>query len=87
MGTQAFSDCAQSGPGAASYRSESPGAKATAVTKVAQIFNLLYRRFVIGKVPDACCRFEHAHGLQNPILRYSRLKICATLSLALRERI
>ena len=55
----------------------------TAVDKVAQIFNLPYRRFVIGRVADACWRFERTHPLQNAILRYSRLKICATLSLAL----
>ena len=55
----------------------------TAVDKVAQISNLPYRRFVIGRVPNACWRFERTHPLQNAILRYSRLKICATLSLAL----
>src|SRR5438309_1782445 len=44
---------------------------------VAQIFNLLYRRFAIGrasKSPTPGLR----DGLQNTILRYSRLKICAT---------
>jgi hypothetical protein len=55
-----------------------------AMDKVAQIFNLLYRRFVIGRASDACCRVERAHPLQNAILRYGRLKIRATLSLALK---
>ena len=50
--------------------------------KVAQIFNLPYRRFVIGRVADACWRFQRTHPLQNAILRDSRLKICATLSTA-----
>ena len=54
--------------------------------KVAQIFNLPYRRFVIGRVADACWRFERTHPLQNAILRYGRLKICATLSLALKVK-
>ena len=45
---------------------------------VAQIFNLPYRRFAIGR-PS---KNRGAHGLsdgrQNTILRYGRLKICAT---------
>ena len=45
---------------------------------VAQISNLLYRRFVIGSVSDAGCPIELDHTLQNTILRYSRLQICAT---------
>ena len=45
---------------------------------VAQICNLLYRRFEIGKASNACGARQVAN------LRYSRLKICATtLSLAL----
>jgi hypothetical protein len=57
---------------------------------VAQIFNLLYRRFVIG-LPSACLtrshtsdaqglqgRVGHSRGTQVKNLRYSRLKICAT---------
>ncbi len=47
---------------------------------VAQIFNLLYRRFVIGRALDTCGRIQPARTLQNAILRYSRLKICATTS-------
>ena len=44
---------------------------------VAQIFNLLYRRFAIGRVLQMRACFS-ADGWQNAILRYSRLKICAT---------
>src|ERR1017187_7818417 len=45
---------------------------------VTQIFNLPYRRFVIGRAPDGCYRFEPAHAPQNAILRYGRLNICVT---------
>ena len=45
---------------------------------VAQICNLLYRRFVIGKVWGARFAGRFKHTPQNAILRYSRLKICAT---------
>src|ERR1019366_8415768 len=38
---------------------------------VAQIFNLLYRRFVIGRPPSICWRAELSHAPQNAILRYS----------------
>ena len=47
---------------------------------VAQIFNLLYRRFVIGRAPDTWRRAGSEHARQNGILRYGRLKICATTS-------
>jgi hypothetical protein len=45
---------------------------------VAQIFNLPYRRFSIGRAlapPEAAVIVS---GQQNAILRYGRLKICAT---------
>src|SRR5438309_10394735 len=45
---------------------------------VAQIFNLLYRRFAIGRALRARARCIVTNGSQNAILRYSRLKICAT---------
>jgi hypothetical protein len=45
---------------------------------VAQIFNLLYRRFIIGKAPNICSCVGPTYAQQNAILRYSRLKICAT---------
>jgi len=50
--------------------------------KVAQIFNLLYRRFAIGRV-GAEINFDSARSTQAgrqqvKNLRYSRLKICAT---------
>ena len=45
---------------------------------VAQIFNLPYRRFVIGRPADTVWGVEPAHTPQNAILRYGRLKICAT---------
>jgi len=48
---------------------------------VAQIFNLLYRRFAIGKALKSEA-FRQASGSQNEILRYGRLKICATASSA-----
>jgi hypothetical protein len=44
---------------------------------VAQIFNLLYRRFVIGRAPSIGWRVGPACAQQNAILRYSRLKIGA----------
>src|SRR5262249_17294626 len=45
---------------------------------VAQICNLLYRRFVIGRASDSPSALALADAPQNPILRYSRLQICAT---------
>jgi hypothetical protein len=46
---------------------------------VAQICNLLYLRFVIGSALDGCGRVGLPGALQNAILRYSRLQICATI--------
>ena len=46
---------------------------------VAQICNLPYRRFAIGKACESSGAPALAHGPQNAILRYSRLQICATL--------
>jgi len=43
---------------------------------VAQIFNLLFRRFAIGRASSV--RLASTNDPQNPILRNSRLKICAT---------
>jgi putative ABC transport system ATP-binding protein len=45
---------------------------------VAQIFNLPYRRFGIGRALEYRWCVKSIHALQNTILRYSRLKICAT---------
>jgi len=45
---------------------------------VAQICNLPYRRFVIGRALNSGQRAEPAPALQNGILRYSRFQICAT---------
>src|SRR5208337_1001296 len=44
---------------------------------VAQISNLLYRRFVIGCVLEHGCRCKLAGTQQNAILRYGKLEICA----------
>ncbi len=49
---------------------------------VAQIFNLPYRRFVIGRAPNASSTPQGVSHAQNEILRYSRLKICASALLA-----
>src|SRR6266550_8077763 len=52
-----------------------------AAVAVAQVFNLLYRRFAIfaiGKALKTLTRFEHTVAPQNGILRYSRFKTCAT---------
>src|SRR5438105_281518 len=49
------------------------------VPTVAQICNLLYRRFIIGSVSICSSAPRFPRGPQNPILRYSRLKICATI--------
>ena len=46
---------------------------------VAQICNLLYRQFSIGKRRERAGSVEVANDRQNGILRYSRLKICATI--------
>src|SRR6266568_3704747 len=45
---------------------------------VAQICNLLYRRFVIGRASHHPSRRVLTDAPQNAILRYSRLQICAT---------
>ena len=45
---------------------------------VAQICNLPYRRFVIGRASESSSALALAHVWQNAILRYSRLEICAT---------
>ena len=47
---------------------------------VAQICNLPYRRFVIGKASGTSSAVPLADMPQNAILRYSRLQICATLN-------
>ncbi len=47
---------------------------------VAQIFNLPYRRFVIGNTPKRCNGLYLTSGRQNTIRRYGRLKTCATSS-------
>src|SRR5947209_6359848 len=49
---------------------------------VAQIFNLLYRRFSIGKAPTTLQALGLAEILQTARLRYGRLKICATGEMA-----
>ena len=46
---------------------------------VAQISNLPYRRFVIGRAFESSSALALADLPQNAILRYSRLQICATL--------
>ena len=46
---------------------------------VAQICNLLCRRFVIGRASETWSALAFADALQNAILRYGRLRICATL--------
>ena len=46
---------------------------------VAQICNLPYRRFTIGRASESSSALVLAGALQNPILRYSRLQICATV--------
>ena len=48
-------------------------------TPVAQIFNLLYRRFVIGRALETYRCIVLARAPQNAILRYGRLQICATI--------
>jgi hypothetical protein len=47
---------------------------------VAQICNLPYRRFVIGRACENSSALALADATQNAILRYSRLQICATLN-------
>src|SRR5262245_41317520 len=46
---------------------------------VAQICNLSYRRFAIGKAWNSSSVFVVVDSLLNPILRYSRLQICVTI--------
>ena len=45
---------------------------------VALIFNLPYRRFVIGRAPIAPKTADFANDPQVANLRYSRLQVCAT---------
>ncbi|MBI4658259.1 MAG: hypothetical protein HY735_05310 [Verrucomicrobia bacterium] len=47
---------------------------------VAQIFNLPYRRFAIGRAAENSGALDLADAPQNAILRYGRLQICATSS-------
>ena len=47
---------------------------------VAQICNLPYRRFLIGRASEISSALSFTDVPQNAILRYSRLQICATLS-------
>jgi hypothetical protein len=49
------------------------------VSSVAQICNLLCRRFVIGRASDRSSALAFADARQNAILRYGRLQICTTL--------
>ena len=45
---------------------------------VAQVSNLLYRRFPIGRASELQDAFGRSQGLQAGSLRYSRLETCAT---------
>jgi len=45
---------------------------------VAQIFNLLYRRFPIGRAPASPSGLGLGDAPQNTILRYGRVQLCAT---------
>ena len=45
---------------------------------VAQICNLPYRRFAIGRASESSSALALADLPQNAILRYGRLQICAT---------
>jgi hypothetical protein len=45
---------------------------------VAQIFNLPYRRFVIGRASDRSRAVSFPDTWQSATLRYSRLQVCAT---------
>ena len=64
----------------AGMRFPSPPSHGFSGGNVAQICNLLYRRFAIGTVEEQTDALAIASGKQNTILRYSRLKICATLN-------
>ena len=48
------------------------------VRAAAQIFNLPSRRFALGRAREFSNAFHTSDGLQNAILRYGRLQICAT---------
>ena len=45
---------------------------------VAQIFNLPYRGFAIGRVPASSRPLGRADAPQNSILRHGRVQLCAT---------
>jgi hypothetical protein len=47
--------------------------------KVAQIFNLLYRRIAFGKTPGNMTAAELLHAPQIANLRYGRMQFCATV--------
>jgi hypothetical protein len=55
---------------------------------VAQTCSLPYRRFAIGKTSARSNAFDFADTLQDAILRYGRLQICATFgsSIVLSQR-
>ena len=46
---------------------------------IAQIFNLLYRRVLLGRASDGSDALEWSHVPQITTQRYSRLKICAAI--------
>jgi len=50
----------------------------TAAIEVAQISNLLYRRFPIGRRRERSETFDLPAARRLEALRYSRLEICAT---------
>src|SRR5262249_11386830 len=52
---------------------------------VAQIFNLPYRRVALGWAFERTCAPDFSIATQNSILRYGRLKICATVTAAAGE--
>ena len=52
---------------------------------VAQIFNLLYRRFAIGRPSKNPYALELGDDPQNAILRYGRMQICAASRRRFRE--
>src|SRR5437879_1043589 len=62
-----------------SYKSAPLKKFSQVIRQVAQISNLLYRRFLICKPLEIPALSKHPGALPNAIRRYSRLEICATL--------
>jgi len=61
-----------------SVPSGSPSVMDATIRAMSRIFNLLYRRFPIGRAPSSPSGLGLGDAPQNTILRYGRVQLCAT---------